>query len=115
MSDRTIFSAACVTNAFTGEQTMVIERVELQLAPGREEEFLRIMKEHGEVFRNAQGCKSMKFGRGVENPSKGLLLLEWDAVESHVAFTKTKEFASFGTLAASLFNAPPVVEHFTLG
>jgi heme-degrading monooxygenase HmoA len=94
---------------------MVVERVEFQLASGQEEEFMRVMKEHGGILKNARGCRSMTFGRGIENPSKALLLLEWDAVESHVAFTKTKEFASFGVLVSALFNAPPVTEHFRLG
>ena len=50
--------------------------------------------------------------RGVEEASTYLLLVEWGAVEDHVAFTKTDEYAVFGQAIAPHFAKPPEVLHF---
>ena len=66
---------------------MIIERVELQVAEGKEEAFATILGDARKILSSADGCRSVAAARGVENPSKFLLLLEWDSVGHHVAFT----------------------------
>lgn len=94
---------------------MFVERAEIPVNPGMEADFAAMMSEKGrDVLASAPGCFSVKLGRGVENPGKFVLLLEWDAVESHTAFTKTEAFGVFAALARPFFAGPSNVEHFEL-
>lgn len=94
---------------------MFVERAEIPVQNGMEEEFSEMMTNKGtSILAAAAGCSSAKVGRGVENPDKFILLLEWDTVEAHIAFTKTAEFADFVTLAKPYFAGPSNVEHFKL-
>lgn len=94
---------------------MFIERAEIQITPGKEEEFAAAMSERGTaILKAAPGCASVMVGRGVENPGKFILLLEWDAVESHIALTKTPEFDEFKALVGPFFGGAPNMEHFEI-
>jgi heme-degrading monooxygenase HmoA len=94
---------------------MFIERAEIPVQNGMEEEFAEMMANKGtSILAGADGCSSARVGRGVETPDKFILLLEWDTVEAHIAFTKTAEFADFVTLAKPYFAGPSNVEHFKL-
>jgi len=91
---------------------MVIERVEIPIKAGQESAFEAAMVRGCEVLAAAAGCHSVRLARGVESPSKYLLLLEWDAVQSHVDFTTTAAFKEFGGLAGPFFAEKPAMEHF---
>lgn len=91
---------------------MVLERAELVIHEGREEEFERAMVRGRTVLSEAAGCHSVRVARGVERPSRYVLLLEWNSVEDHVAFTKTEAFAEFRALAGPFFSEKPAMEHF---
>jgi heme-degrading monooxygenase HmoA len=94
---------------------MFVERAEIPVQNGMENDFAKMMSEQGtSILAGADGCSSAKVGRGVENPDKFILLIEWDAVESHIAFTKTAEFAEFVTLAKPYFAGPSDMQHFEL-
>lgn len=91
---------------------MVIERVEILVKAGQEEAFEGAWVNARTLLEGAAGCTAVTVGRGVEAPSKFLLLLEWGSVEDHVAFTKTPEFKEFGKLVGPLFEGRPAMEHF---
>jgi heme-degrading monooxygenase HmoA len=94
---------------------MFVERAEIPVQNGMENDFAKMMSEKGtSILAGAEGCSSAKVGRGVESPDKFILLLEWDAVESHIKFTKTAEFAEFVTLAKPYFAGPSDMQHFKL-
>ena len=90
---------------------MIIERVEVALKPGQEQNYLQALEEMRNLLAAAQGCNSVVFGRGIEDPSKALLLLSWDAVDSHTAFTATPEHAKL-VAKAGPFVVNATVEHF---
>jgi heme-degrading monooxygenase HmoA len=95
--------------------TMFVERAELPIAEGKEADFAAAMASKGTaLLAGATGCSSARVGRGVENPGKFILLLEWDSVESHVAFTTTPEFDQFKALAGPFFAGAPSMEHFDM-
>jgi quinol monooxygenase YgiN len=84
--------------------------------PGMEEEFAAAMAERGTaILAAAPGCASARVGRGVENPGKFILLLEWDSVESHIALTKTPAFDEFKALVGPYFAGAANMEHFDMG
>jgi heme-degrading monooxygenase HmoA len=95
---------------------MFIERAEIPVIAGKEEEFSAVMANRGSaILAAAPGCRSVRVGRGVENPGKFILLLEWDSVEAHVALTKTPEFDTFKGLVGPYFGGTPNMEHFDMG
>jgi heme-degrading monooxygenase HmoA len=74
---------------------MVIEQVELHAAAGREEELLRFLAENRAVLESAKGFRSFLFGRGVEDPSKVMLVVGWDSLEDHKAATQRPQFQAW--------------------
>lgn len=90
---------------------MIIERVEVTIKDGYEEDYLQAISEMRGLLASAEGCSSVSFGRGVENPSKALLLLSWDTLESHTNFRRTSEHAQLVAKAGG-FVASASVEHF---
>ena len=92
---------------------MVIERVEILIKPGQEEAFEAALGRARALLVGATGCRAVTAGRGVEAPSKFLLLLEWESVDHHIAFTKTPEFKQFGELVGPTFAGRPAMEHFS--
>lgn len=91
---------------------MVIERVEIMVKAGQEAQFEAAMVGGRELLASAAGCNGVNLSRGVENRSKYLLTLEWDAVQSHMDFTMTPEFARFREVAGPFFAGKPAMEHF---
>ncbi len=92
---------------------MFIERAEITVKEGMEQEFAAAMARRGTaILEAAPGCSKVTVGRGVENPGKFILLLEWDAVESHTALTKTPAFDEFKALVGPFFAGAANMEHF---
>jgi heme-degrading monooxygenase HmoA len=93
---------------------MLLERAELQIREGMEREFSAAMADRGlELLTSVPGVRSVQLGRGVENPQKFMLLVEWDAMESHVAFTKSPVMAEFRALLKP-FSTGGATEHFKM-
>jgi quinol monooxygenase YgiN len=91
---------------------MVIERVELSVVAGREAEFEAAMARGTAILAAAAGCTSVSLARGVERPSRYLLMLSWRAIEDHTAFTATPGFQQFREAAGPFFAERPAMEHF---
>ena len=53
------------------------------------------------------------FGRGVESPDKFMLLIEWQTMDAHVAFTRDPSFTEFRAILAP-FTKGGSMEHFTM-
>ena len=93
---------------------MLLERSEIQIQPGLEEAFAAMMKERGlPVLSAFPGVTSVQIGRGLENPSKFLLLVGWDAMESHTAFKQSPIYPEFGQLFRP-FSKGGAMEHFNM-
>jgi heme-degrading monooxygenase HmoA len=91
---------------------MIIERVEIPVKDV--DGFIEAMKDGRKIFSGAKGFHGIEVARGIESANKVLLLLRWDAVEDHVAFTKTPAFTAFKTLAGPFFAGPSSMEHFKI-
>jgi heme-degrading monooxygenase HmoA len=91
---------------------MVVERAELPITPGREAEFETQFAHARRYLVEALGCRKVSLARGVETPTKYLLLIEWDSLEAHRAFTRTPAFEQFRSLAGPYFAGKPNTEHF---
>jgi len=91
---------------------MVIERAELIIQAGREEEFEAALPRAVEILESAPGSgRVLAIGRGVENPSTFVLLMEWESVALHEAAGGTPALGELDALARSFVAAAPIVAH----
>ena len=66
------------------------------------------------LVTDTPGFRSIRMTRGVESPSRFVLLVEWDSVAAHEEnFRGSERFPRWRALIGPYFAAPPVVEHFT--
>jgi heme-degrading monooxygenase HmoA len=92
---------------------MVLEVADFQVTPGAESAFSDAYRGIKDVLTSTPGCRSVRMTRGVESPSRFVLLVEWDSVEAHEQnFRGTERFDRWRAAIGGFFAAPPVVEHF---
>jgi quinol monooxygenase YgiN len=102
-----------VPSSTSWEKTiMVTERAELPVTPGREREFERQFASGEAHLRGAKGCLGVSLARGVESPSTYLLLIEWESLAAHEAFSATEGFAAFVGLIRPCLAGKPNTQHF---
>lgn len=93
---------------------MVLERAEFQIRSGAEADFTAIMETEGIPHLSAvPGVISVQFGRGVENPGKFMILVVWQSLEAHTAFSKSPAFAPFLAYFKP-FSTSGSMEHFDM-
>ena len=92
---------------------MVLEVGEIRVKPGSEQEFINAYRGVRDVLASTPGCGAVRMTRGVESPSRFVLLVEWDSVEAHLDnFRATERFTSWRGLIGPYFDGAPRVEHF---
>ena len=93
---------------------MVLEVAIFDVHAGTEDEFTEAYRTAREVLATAPGCRSVRMTRGIESPSRFVLLGEWDSVEAHETnFRGTERFTTWRGHIGRFFAAPPSVEHFS--
>lgn len=92
---------------------MVLEIADIAVRPGTEDEFAAAYREAVAFAAQIPGFRNARMTRGIESPSRFVLLIEWDTVEAHtVAFRKSENFGKWRALIGPYFDGPPRVEHF---
>lgn len=91
---------------------MVLEVALIDVHPGSEETFTSAYDQAARLVADTPGCRSMRMTRGVETPTRFVLLVEWDAVEDHQSFRDSDRFPQWRALIGPHFAAPPQVEHY---
>ena len=93
---------------------MLVERSELLIKEGMEDEFATAMKERGNpLLRSVPGVKVVQMGRGVENPNKFVLLVEWETMAAHKTFNTTPACTSLREIIRP-FSKGGAMEHFEM-
>jgi quinol monooxygenase YgiN len=91
---------------------MVFEIAHIRIDPARAADFEAAVAEASAVFQTAEGCRGMRLERGIEDPAKYRLVVEWDSVEHHmVTFRNSAGFQTWRALAGPFFTTPPMVVH----
>ncbi|GAA1673716.1 hypothetical protein GCM10009830_20060 [Glycomyces endophyticus] len=91
---------------------MVLEVAEIKITPGQENAFKDAYRSAREFVQVSPGLRSMRMTQGVENPSRFVLLIEWDSVEAHEqGFRDTDRFPKWREAIGPFFAEPPFVEH----
>jgi heme-degrading monooxygenase HmoA len=93
---------------------MVLEVALIDIKPGQEDEFAAAYAKARPILISTPGLRSARMTRGIESPSRFVLLVEWDSVAAHEDnFRATERFGQWRGLIGPFFAAPPLVEHFT--
>src|SRR4051794_26703622 len=93
---------------------MVLEVALIDVFPGQEDMFTAAYRLARPIVADTDGCRSVRMTRGVESPSRFVLLVEWDSVEAHLKnFRDSDRFTQWRALIGPHFAKPPVVEHFS--
>ena len=91
---------------------MVLEVADINVQPGKESEFEAAYRGAVEVLRSTPGCQSVRMTRGIESPSRFVLLVEWDSVDAHEQnFRNSERFTTWRAAIGPFFDGPPRVEH----
>ncbi len=91
---------------------MVLEVAQFSITPGNEEAFAAAYAEAVPLISGTPGFRSARMVRGIESPSRFVLLVEWDSVGAHDAFRSGDAFGQWRALIGPHFAGPPEVEHF---
>jgi heme-degrading monooxygenase HmoA len=91
---------------------VVLEVADINVQPGKESEFEAAYRGAVEVLRSTPGCQSVRMTRGIESPSRFVLLVEWDSVDAHEQnFRNSERFTTWRAAIGPFFDGPPRVEH----
>lgn len=90
---------------------MVTEKVEITIDPQQATEFIAAMNQALALLRNTDNAISAECHRGIERPEAFFLLVQWQTVDDHVAFTKTDDFARLRELIGPFYAGKPSMEH----
>jgi heme-degrading monooxygenase HmoA len=93
---------------------MVLEVALIDITAGQEDDFASAYKTARQLLIDTPGCRSVRMTRGIETPTRFILLVEWDSVEAHeVNFRQSERFPQWRGLIGPYFATAPHVEHFT--
>ncbi|MCP3802474.1 antibiotic biosynthesis monooxygenase [Allokutzneria sp. A3M-2-11 16] len=92
---------------------MILEVAEILVQPGEEEEFEAAYRVAVAHLLGSPGCRSARLTRGVENPSRFVLFVEWDSVQAHTeGFRNSPAFTRWRDGIGRFLVGAPRVEHF---
>jgi len=92
---------------------MVLEHAVLQVVPGQEDDFERAFSEAKAIIAGAEGFRSLRLGRCVEDTSRYVLLVEWNTLEDHTkGFRGSAAYEEWRRLLHHFYNPFPTVDHF---
>ncbi len=93
---------------------MLTERSELTVREGQADGFAAAMRTSGvALLAGVAGVDTVRFGQGVENPGKFILLVGWRDMAAHTAYNQTETCKAFRALIIP-FLAGATMEHFEI-
>jgi heme-degrading monooxygenase HmoA len=93
---------------------MILETAMLDVRPGQEEAFEGAFAEASSIISAMPGYLGHELLRGIEQPSRYVLLVRWETLEDHtVGFRGSPEYQEWKALLHHFYDPFPTVEHFT--
>ena len=92
---------------------MVLEVALIEVRDGAQDAFEAGYAQARDLVAATPGWRSMRMTRGIETPTRYVLLVEWDSVQAHEGFRASERFGQWRALIGPHFAGPPTVEHFT--
>ena len=92
---------------------MILEVAILDVKPGQEEEFEVVFEKAQKIISSMGGYISHQLQRCLENPSKYVLLVNWQTLEDHTkGFRASDEYQEWRALLHHFYDPFPTVEHY---
>ncbi len=92
---------------------MVTEIADIAVLAGEQDKFADAFREGIRFVADTPGFRRARLTRGVETPTRFVLLIEWDSVEAHtVGFRESENFGRWRAIVGPFFDGSPNVEHF---
>lgn len=93
---------------------MILEHAVLEIANEQQSAFEAAFSKAVGLIASSPGCISVRLERGHEEPSRYLLLVEWERLEDHtVGFRGSDAYQQWRALLHHFYDPAPVVEHFS--
>jgi heme-degrading monooxygenase HmoA len=92
---------------------MILEHAVLEVIPGEGPAFEHAFDRAKRIISAAGGFRSLRLSRCIEEPSRYLLLVEWDGLEDHtVGFRESAGYQEWRRLLHHFYDPFPTVEHY---
>ena len=92
---------------------MILEHAVLDVVPGEEARFESAFAEAKAIIASMPGFRALRLERGIESPSRYLLLVEWERLEDHTeGFRGSPEYDRWRALLHHFYDPFPTVEHY---
>lgn len=91
---------------------MILEIAAVEIRAGTEGDFAAAYGTARRALLTYPGVHRIRLVRGVESPSRFVLLVEWDHVSTHETFRRSDQFRTWRSALAPYFAAPPQAEHY---
>lgn len=94
---------------------MILELAILDVKPGQEHEFEAAFSKAQAIIAGMPGYLAHQLQKGIEKPSRYLLLVNWETLEAHTeGFRNSADYQQWKSLLHHFYDPFPVVEHFEL-
>jgi heme-degrading monooxygenase HmoA len=94
---------------------VIIEIGIIEAQAGKGDQLQAGLEKARAVISRADGYRSSRFHRCIENPDRCVIYIEWDSVEAHmVGFRNGPLFPQWRSHFADLMAGPPQVAHYTV-
>lgn len=91
---------------------MINEIAILTIDPVNAEAFEAAVARAAPLFKAAPGCCGMALERGIEEPGKYRLLVQWESVSHHMdLFRNSEAFGQWRRLVGHYFTGPAMMDH----
>jgi heme-degrading monooxygenase HmoA len=91
---------------------MVLEVAVFDIQQGHEEPFIEAYAQARTLLAQSSGLQTVRMTRGIETPTRFVLLVEWTSVGAHEEFRASDRFPQWRALIGPHFASPPDVSHF---
>lgn len=93
---------------------MILEVAVINIQQGQNEAFEAAYQKAKTVLASAAGYLGHEIHRGIETPTRYVLLVHWATPEDHtVGFRGGDLFRQWRSYISPFFDGPPIVEHYT--
>jgi len=92
---------------------MILEVAILDVKPNLEQEFEQSFAKAQAIISSMNGYVSHQLQRCIENPSRYILLVNWQTLEDHEqGFRQSAEYQEWKALLHHFYDPFPTVEHY---
>lgn len=92
---------------------MIVEHAILQVRPGQSAKFEAAMAKARSLIAAQSGFQSIEVRPSSDDPTRYLLLVQWDRIESHrERFRQSDDYQQWRILLHDFYNPMPVVNYY---